>query len=104
MHTENVFNCTECPKKFSTNTNLRKHVKSTHEKEYIECSLCKDKICSTKLKRHKIACEKKNTTVFVDVEKKKEKTYPCEKCEKVFSFKHARLNHIKYFHKKIQCH
>ena len=92
VHTENTFTCNECPTKFSATSSLRRHIKTFHEKEFIDCSICEDKILSTKLKRHKISCAKKNATVFVDVDnkkEKKEKTYPCEKCDKVFSFKHT---------------
>ena len=92
VHTETTFTCNECPTKFSTTRNLRRHVKAYHEKEFISCSVCKDNICSTKIKRHKISCAKKNATVFVDVDNKKEKKdkiYPCGKCDKLFSFKHA---------------
>ena len=103
VHTENTFTCNECPTKFSTTSNLRRHIKTFHEKEFIDCSICEDKILSTKLNRHKISCAKKNGTVFVDVEEKKEKTYSCKKCDKVFSFKHALVSHERYYHKKNQC-
>ena len=30
-------------------------------------------------------------------------TYPCKKCDKVFSLKHALISHKRYNHKKYQC-
>ena len=73
VHTENIFNYNECPKKFSTTANLRDHVKKTHEKVFVECSICKERLCSTKLKRHEISCEKRMLQFLWMLKRKKKR-------------------------------
>ena len=85
--------CNLCNKLFSKKSNLRKHVKSVHEKIKFKCEIC-NKELSRKgdLRRHKLSVHSKSIEL------------KCTVCEKKFSRKDYLLAHKNVCCKCRHCH
>ena len=85
--------CDICNKLFSNKSNLRKHIKSVHEKIKFKCEIC-DKELSRKdeLQRHKLSVHSKNIE------------FKCIVCERKFSRKDNLLAHKNVCCKCKHCH
>merc|ERR1712082_493790 len=68
VHSETSYACNECAKTFSCRNGLKTPNKALHEKKLIECSVCLKEISVHNVKRHKDNCNKRNDTVFIDME------------------------------------
>ena len=85
--------CDICNKLFSNKSNLRKHIKSVHEKMKFKCEICDKKLSrKDELQRHKLSVHSKNIE------------FKCIVCERKFSRKDNLLAHKNVCCKCKHCH
>ena len=85
--------CTDCPKHFACQSNLKKHVRSVHQMVRLKCSQCPyEATDGGSLKRHKLS-------LHLGVK------YDCKICGKEFTFKENLRHHNLAVHRqrKFRC-
>ena len=83
----NSFKCELCSLSYSSSQNLRKHVRSTHEKQESICNLCKKTFTgNVSIAIHKKTCQATNVG--------------CELCSKTYSSTQNLRRHLRNAYKK----
>ena len=85
---EPSFSCEECEFTSRSNSSLRSHIRSTHLKEWINCSVCDKRIIKW--------------SISVHMRKHIDKRFKCNPCDKTYREKRDLSKHILYAHKNFR--
>ena len=111
--TEKLYHCTECPKIFKSNQNLKIHVNKHFELKFkcIKCNEFINKVdLNSHIRKHNLECNicskpfktKRSLEYHLKIHKNEREIISCPECLKVFYTKFALKNHQKVKHLGIK--
>lgn len=97
------FECKNCEKTFSTNSNLERHVRDQHNTKWFKCEKCGSRIKNkNNFQKHKKTCKKKKIhTSNVEVQTEAQSKNASTQTEDIFIFS-SKEELIKYFNQGIK--